>query len=242
MKVQQTMNKKLKPKEVQNLFGSIAPTYDCVNHVITLGRISSWRQYMVQWSEAQEGQQVLDCATGTGDMAIEFKKVVGPQGYVVGSDFCPEMLQQAPKKAQNLGEKIHFEWGDVTCLKYEDNQFDISSMAYGIRNVEDSRKALSEMARVVKPHGHVMILETGKQRCAFLKIPIDLYFKYLVSPIGGWISGNRKAYSYLHQSSSEFPCREAFVEIMMSTGLFQQVEYKSLMGGASFIYKGKVIP
>lgn len=227
--------------DIQHLFGSIVPTYDRVNAIITLGMAQAWRKKLVKWSGAGEGNRILDCATGTGDLAIHFKRAVGSRGHVVGSDFCKEMLQYAWEKTKSLNHEVTFEWGDSTHLKYEDNSFDISSIAYGIRNVSDPQKALSEMARVVKPHGYVMVLETGDTWSPLLQAPMNLYFRYFVPFIGGWISGDRKAYQYLTKSSCEFPCRDEFVNLMMSVGLFKEVHYKSLIGGASFIYKATVI-
>lgn len=235
------MNQGTDATQIQNLFGSIAPTYDKVNHIMTLGMAQSWRKKLVEWSGAQEGDHVLDCATGTGDLAIHFKKAVGLSGRVIGLDFCAEMLKQAPKKSERLQYEILFDQGDVTNLSYEENSFHIAGMAYGIRNVNDAKKALSEMARVVKPNGYIMILETGKLRSPFLRIPIDFYFNHFIPRIGGWISGHREAYNYLNQSSHEFPCREEFVNFMMSTHLFRWVHYKPILGGASFMYKAEVI-
>ena len=174
-------------QKIQQLFGSIAGTYDKVNNMMTFGMVQSWRLKLVEWSGAKKGDHILDCTTGTGDLAIHFKKAVGPHGRVVGSDFCKEMLEYASQKAELLGHEIVFEWGDATNLKYKDNSFHISSMAYGIRNVNNPKKALSEMARVVKPHGYVMILETGRPRSPLLKAHIDFYFNYLVPYIGGWV-------------------------------------------------------
>ena len=114
-------------------------------------------------------------------------------------------------------------------IPYANNFFNISSIAYGIRNVADPHKALCEMARVVQSGGYVMVLETGGQRSPLLQAPIDLYFKYFVPYVGGWFSGNSKAYSYLNQSSQSFPSRESFVDMMMGTGKFKSVQYKSLM-------------
>lgn len=228
------------PEFVNQLFGNIAPTYDLANDVITFGLARGWRNQLVRWSDVQSGQKILDCATGTGDLAIAFKRVVGKNGQVIGTDFCPGMLEFAPQKASKLGQNVQFEQADVMQLPYDDQQFDVASIAYGIRNVSDPAKALSEMARVCRPGGKVMILETGKTRHPVLAKIIHLYFNHIVPFLGGMISGNRSAYEYLNQSSSSFPCREDFVSLMNSTGAFKKVEYKSLMGGASFIYKGTV--
>ena len=228
------------PEFVKDIFSSIAGTYDKANDVITMGMARDWRKKLVSWSGAKAGQKVLDCATGTGDLAIDFKRAVGAAGSVLGTDFCKEMLDFAPAKAQAEDLEIKFEVADAMNLQYESNTFDVTSISYGIRNVQDPKVALKEMARVTRPGGHVMILETGVTRVPLLKSAIGLYFRRIVPRLGGWVSGKRQAYEYLNRSSLAFPSGEAFCEMMRSTEAFDIVEYKSIMGGASFIYKGRV--
>ena len=228
------------PEYIKNLFGEISGTYDKANDVITMGIARGWRKALVNWSQASEGKRVLDCATGTGDLAIEFKKAVGETGSVVGSDFCQGMLDKAPAKAAAANAEVTFELGDAMDLDYPDEEFDITSIAYGIRNVADARVALKEMARVTEDGGYVMILETGETETPLLKNFVNLYFKYLVPRLGGLVSGNRSAYEYLQNSSSQFPSGEDFMTLMKSTGAFSDVQYKKLMGGASYIYRGTV--
>lgn len=229
-----------KKEEIQNLFSGIAPGYDLANDLITFGLARSWRKKLVRWSGVLPGDKVLDCATGTGDLALEFKRAVGRNGEVTGTDFCQEMLDPAPKKASSLGLDVKFEWADVTDLRYPNDLYDVTSIAYGIRNVEDPVKALQEMARVTRPGGVVMILETGKSQIPMMQAGFDLYFKKVVPVLGGMVTGKKSAYKYLNQSSKNFPCREEFLELMDKAGCFSHTEYLSLMGGASFIYKGTV--
>ncbi len=227
--------------EIQSLFNGIAGGYDLANDLITFGMARSWRKKLVKWSDVKIGDRVLDCASGTGDLAFEFKRAVGPEGQVVGTDFSQGMLDQAPEKSKQLKLEVHFEWADVTQLKYEDHSFDVTSIAYGIRNVQDPLKALKEMARVTKSGGTVMILETGSSQWRLMQWGFDFYFKHIV-PLLGWLAtGNSSAYRYLNRSSKKFPCREDFLLIMGQAGCFSKSEYKSLMGGASFIYKGRVL-
>lgn len=228
------------PKEIKNLFGSISGTYDLANDVITFGMAHGWRKKLVQWSEVKPGNDVLDCASGTADLALEFKKVVGNNGRVVSSDFCPEMLEIGKKKAAKLKSDIEFQVGDAMQLSFADNEFDVTSIAYGIRNVKDPQKAISEMARVTKPNGVVIILETGEISNPILGPAIQVYFKHVVPRLGGLVSGNREAYEYLNKSSSAFPCKKEFIDMMAKTKKFKKLEYKTLMGGASYIYRGIV--
>ena len=228
------------PEKIHSLFSSIAGGYDKANDWMTFGLAHSWRKTLVRESGAKSGDYILDCATGTGDLAIEFKKAVGVSGRVIGSDFCAEMLALAPAKAKALKLEIIFEQADAMNLPYQDSTFDVVSIAYGIRNVGDPTKALREMARVCKPGGHVMILETGDTHLPIFSTAMKFYFKNVVPRIGGWITGRPQAYDYLNKSSLSFPSREKFVQLMNSTGSFKEVSFRSLMGGASFIYKAKV--
>lgn len=222
---------------IKNIFSSISTTYDKANDVITLGMARQWRKDLVSWSNVREGHWILDCATGTGDLAIEFKKAVGETGHVIGTDFCKEMLDVAPLKTKKLKLNVQFELADVMALNFPDNKFDVTSIAYGIRNVSDIKKAVAEMARVTKPGGKVMILETGEVANPVLQKAIRFYFKNIVPRLGGWVSGKRDAYEYLQASSGRFPSGEEFCKILNSGGQFKSIEFKSLMGGASFIYK-----
>lgn len=223
------------PEKVQNLFGSIAKTYDTANDAMTFGMARLWRKKLVKISKAKRGDTILDCATGTGDLAIDFKKVV-KGGKVIGSDFSPEMLSYAGPKAKKQNLDILFEIADATNLKYPPQKFDITSIAYGIRNVGSLDKAFSEMARVTKPGGKVMILETGTQKNPVVRALISLYFTKIVPIIGGIISKEKWAYDYLNDTSRNFPGGDNFVELLKKTELFSEVKCKTLMLGASYIY------
>ena len=229
-----------RPDDIQSIFKSVAHGYDRANDAMTFGMARGWRRRLVKWSGVKPGQSVLDCATGTGDLALEFKRKVGTSGRVVGTDFCASMLEKAPPKADRLSLDVEFQLADVMDLPFEDNQFDVASIAYGIRNVSDPVKALTEMARVVKSGGCVMVLETGDAPNRGLKYLMDLYVRQVVPRIGGWITGQRAAYEYLNRSSREFPSRHRFVELLMATGAFTRCEYRTCMGGASFIYRAIV--
>jgi demethylmenaquinone methyltransferase/2-methoxy-6-polyprenyl-1,4-benzoquinol methylase len=226
--------------EIRSLFASVAHGYDKANDAMTFGMARLGRRRLVQWSGARPGDQVLDCATGTGDLALEFKRAVGRDGRVVGTDFCESMLEKAPPKAERAGLPVRFQLADVTALPFLEAQFDAASIAYGIRNVADPLKALSEMARVVKPGGYVLVLETGDTPDSGLKSLMGFYIRQVVPRIGGWITGQRGAYEYLNRSSRGFPSRRRFIEMMEATGQFSACEYKVLFGGASFIYRGTV--
>ena len=222
---------------IKNLFSSISQTYDKANDVITLGIARGWRKELVRYSGAPENAKVLDCATGTGDLALDFKRILGPSAEVIGSDFCAEMIALAPLKAKAQNLNVKFELGDAMALNYPSGYFDVTSIAYGIRNVSDVRLAVREMARVTKSQGKVMILETGEVRNPLLKSAIQLYFKRIVPQLGGWVSGQKEAYEYLQSSSARFPSGPAFCDLLKSTQSFYRVDFKPLLGGASYIYR-----
>lgn len=228
----------VEPEKIRQMFAQVASRYDHANSVLSMGIHHSWRKKLVQIANAKPGQAVLDCATGTGDLAIAFKKTVGPTGSVIGTDFCPEMLEPAPQKAINEGLEIKFEQADVTNLQYTDGQFDIVSISFGIRNVASPLKALQEMARVTKPGGAVMILEFGQARAPLFSQVYNLYSSKILPILGGWVTGQKDAYKYLQTSSAAFPCGERFVDLMKQTGCFSNIEYHSLTGGVAYIYKG----
>jgi len=229
-----------KPEEIKNLFAAVATGYDRANDAMTLGLAHVWRRNLISWSGAKPGEHVLDCATGTGDLAILFKKVVGAKGRVLGTDFCAEMLELAPAKARKAGVEVEFEIADATKLPFAEKTFDVVSISYGIRNVNDPALALREMARVLKPGGRVLVLETGDSPDNALKGFFDFYFQQVIPRVGGWVTGKRFAYDYLNRSSRGFPSREKFLDLMRFTDAFKSVEYKVLFGGASFLYRGIV--
>ncbi len=226
-------------EKVKSMFADIADDYDRINSVLSFGVHHAWRKKAVLESGAHEGDHVLDCATGTGDLAIKFKQTVGDSGYVLGTDFCAPMIEPAPAKAKEQGLKIDFEVADAMNLPYEDNTFDIASIAFGIRNVDDPVVALKEMARVVKPGGRVVVLEFGQPK-GLMKFPYDLYSQHIMPAIGGWLSGNREAYTYLPRTSAEFPAGDNFLALMTQSEAFKEQRAVKLTAGIAYVYVGVV--
>lgn len=226
-------------EQVRTMFADIAPNYDRTNTVLSFGIHHRWRKATVKAAGAQRGMAVLDCATGTGDLALSFKKAVGASGRVVGTDFCAEMLDFAPAKAQNAHMDIRFELADVMNLPYTDNSFDIASISFGIRNVDDPVRGLSEMGRVVRPGGRVVVLEFGQPNGLF-SVPYTLYSKYIMPALGSLLTGNRAAYEYLPRTAARFPSGNEFIELMKQTGRFSACSYQSLTFGVAFLYTGIV--
>jgi demethylmenaquinone methyltransferase/2-methoxy-6-polyprenyl-1,4-benzoquinol methylase len=226
-------------EQVKNMFADIADDYDRINSILSFGVHSAWRKKTVIESGAKPGDRVLDCATGTGDLAIEFKKKVGHEGSVLGTDFCKEMIEHAPDKADKKNLVVDFEVADAMDLPYDDDTFDIASIAFGIRNVDDPLVCLQEMARVVKPGGRVVVLEFG-QPGGIVKFPYQFYSKHVMPAIGGFISGNREAYTYLPETSAEFPAGDAFLEMMNEADVFESKKSVPLTRGIAYIYVGTV--
>jgi demethylmenaquinone methyltransferase/2-methoxy-6-polyprenyl-1,4-benzoquinol methylase len=228
------------PEKIRSMFAKVAGRYDRANTVLSMGVHHLWRKKLVQLSGAVRGQNILDCATGTGDLALEFKKAVGPEGRVIGTDFCAEMMIPAPAKARSANLDIEFKQADVMALPFADGEFDISSISFGIRNVADPKKALMELSRVVKPGGMVMILEFGQVDVPGFAQIYNFYSSTVLPWVGGLVTGQREAYQYLQTSSAHFPCRQEFLDLMNSTGKFESTSCHSLTGGIAYIYKGLV--
>jgi demethylmenaquinone methyltransferase / 2-methoxy-6-polyprenyl-1,4-benzoquinol methylase len=226
--------------KVKSMFSKVADGYDLANNILSLGIHHLWRKKVVKLAQAKQNDHVLDCATGTGDLAMEFKKIVGEQGVVIGTDFCQEMLDHAPAKAMQHNLSIRFEVADVTQLPYQDKSFDIASISFGIRNVQDPTLGLKEMARVVKSGGTVVVLEFGQMRLPLVSTLYKFYSEKVLPRIGGMVTGQTKAYEYLQASSAKFPDREQFLAMMNATGSFAKTTYSTLSGGIAYIYIGKV--
>jgi demethylmenaquinone methyltransferase/2-methoxy-6-polyprenyl-1,4-benzoquinol methylase len=225
--------------EVQRMFASIAPRYDATNQVLSLGVHRRWRRAAVRLSGAAPGQRALDCATGTGDLAIALKRAVGPAGEVVGTDFCAEMLERAPAKARRAGLDVRFEVADAMALPYPRASFDVATIAFGIRNVDDPVRCLREMARVVKPGGRVAVLEFGQPRGPFGAL-FRAYSRHVMPAIGGLITGNRSAYEYLPRTAAAFPAGDRFLAMMDDAAAFAQRAAHPLTFGTALVYVGVV--
>ncbi len=228
------------PEIIRSMFAKVAAKYDRANSVLSMGIHHLWRKKLVELSGAKTADKILDCASGTGDLAIAFKKVVGTTGEVTGTDFCGDMLEIASAKAKKIYLNIKFELADVTALQYPDGQFDLVSISFGIRNVSDPVKALQEMARVCKADGRVMVLEFGQMQTPLIKNLYTLYSEKILPKIGGLITGQKEAYDYLQQSSAAFPCRAGFLDLMKKANCFSEMSFTPVSFGIAYIYTGVV--
>jgi demethylmenaquinone methyltransferase/2-methoxy-6-polyprenyl-1,4-benzoquinol methylase len=225
-------------EQVRVMFSDISENYDIGNDVLSFGVHRLWKRRMVRRAAAPRGGRVLDLATGTGDIALLFSDAVGAGGSVTGVDFSPEMIELARHRPKNRRDNISFEVGDAMNLRFADNSFDVGSISFGIRNVDDPVKALSEMRRVVRPGGRVVVLEFGQPGGLFGSI-YRVYSNTLLPIIGGIVCGNREAYDYLNRTAAQFPCGEQFAALMRRAG-FQNPKWEPLFGGIAFLYIGEV--
>ena len=226
-------------EDVRVMFSKISKDYDKMNDVLSFNMHNGWKKRLVELSKVKTGDNVLDCASGTGDLAILFKQVVGEKGDVIATDFCNDMLKYAEPKAEKLNLKIKSELADVMNLQFEDNAFDVSSISYGIRNVDDTVVALKEMARVIKPGGKIAVLETG-QPSKLLRPIYYLVTRWGMPLMGRILAKEKSAYKYLAETASKYPYGKEFIGIMESTGKFEDCKAYPQFFGASYIYIAKV--
>ncbi len=224
-----------KKSQVEDMFDNIAPKYDLLNHVLSMKIDVLWRKKLVKWMNKDQPKEVLDVATGTGDLAIAIEK--GTSANVVGLDLSQQMLNVGVIKIKklNLDRKISMQKGDAENLPFDDDRFDAVSVAFGVRNFENLTKGLAELRRVVKENKSVYILEFSKVE-GFLGPFYMFYFKNILPAIGKLVSKDNRAYTYLPDSVNAFPFGEKMKQILLDTG-FKKVEYKKLSLGIATIYK-----
>jgi demethylmenaquinone methyltransferase/2-methoxy-6-polyprenyl-1,4-benzoquinol methylase len=199
------------------MFDRIAPRYDLLNRLMSLGLDGAWRRRLVRALGLRAGARVLDVATGTGDVAVTIAKLA-PGALITGLDPSARMLRIAREKLAAAG--AHFEGvaGSAEALPFADGAFDACSMAFGIRNVADRPRALAELARVTRPGGSIGILELGEPRSGLLAPLARLHIHQVVPRLGAWLSGARE-YRYLEQSIAAFPAPDEFVALLERAGL-----------------------
>lgn len=222
-------------EDVKKMFAEISGKYDFMNFLLSFGLHQLWRKKTVRKSGAGEGNYVLDCASGTGDLAIEFKNSVKERGKVIALDFCEEMIELSVPKFKKKNLSIETTIGDVMNLKFNNDYFDIASIAFGLRNLDDPVTGINEMARVVKPGGKIAILETGQPK-NFLKIFYKIYSRFIIPLAGKIFAKNKNAYIYLPETASKFPYGEKLAGMLDNTGQFSKIEIYPQTFGVVFIY------
>ncbi|OHC01581.1 MAG: ubiquinone biosynthesis methyltransferase UbiE [Planctomycetes bacterium RIFCSPLOWO2_12_FULL_40_19] len=232
---------KKKAENIRNMFGSIVRVYDFLNALLSLNFDKSWRKFAAKVSGVKTDTKVLDVCTGTGDLAISYSKLLNGNGLVVGSDYCHDMLRYGlPKiKKRHLENKIKLIEADTLQLPFRDNSFEISTVAFGIRNVADLEAGIKEMRRVVGPDGRVVILEFSQPTNFLFRRIYLFYFTRILPMIGRLVSKSRiDAYTYLPQSVLAFPDKLSLKKKMEECGL-EDVRFFTRTLGIVTIHIGK---
>ena len=226
-----------KKEQIAAMFNSISGKYDFLNHFLSLGIDILWRKRAVRLLKKHQPKLILDIATGTGDFAIEALSL-NPE-KIIGIDISEGMLSVGREKLikKNLTDKIELISGDSEFLPFKDNFFDAVIVSFGVRNFENLEKGLSDMLRVLKPGGKVVILEFSKPKSFPFKQIYQFYFQWILPKIGKLISKNHAAYTYLPDSVEAFPDGDDFLNILNKIG-FQKNQCTPLTLGISSIYSG----
>lgn len=228
-----------KKSQVSAMFNRIAPYYDLLNRVLSLGIDRNWRKKAISLLESSHPKQILDVATGTADVALETARRLSPDS-IIGVDISADMLAIGRQKItkQGLDEVIRLEEADSENLPFADNTFDAVTVAFGVRNFEHLELGLAEMQRVLKPGGQVVILEFSKPVAFPFKQLFHFYFRNILPFIGKITSKDPKAYRYLYESVQAFPDGDAFLEVLQKTG-YNNNRCIPLTLGICSIYSGQ---
>jgi demethylmenaquinone methyltransferase/2-methoxy-6-polyprenyl-1,4-benzoquinol methylase len=222
--------------EVRGMFDRIAGVYDVMNSAMTAGLHHQWRERAVERAEVGAGSDALDVCCGTGDLALELRRRIGPDGRVVGCDFSEPMLELARRKSGEQGLPVEFGWADALDLPYGDSSFDAVTIGFGARNLADLERGISEMTRLLRPGGRLMILEITRPTRGPLATFYALWFDRVV-PVIGTLAGDSDAYSYLPSSVRSFPEPPELAAMMDAAGL-ARIRWLLLAGGIIAIHSG----
>ena len=228
-------NEGKKREQVEAMFDNIANEYDRFNYLASFNIDRIWRKRAISSLKPFAPRNVLDIATGTGDLALLIEKTLKPES-IIGCDISEGMMQVAREKCRRRGiTNIRFEKEDCTALSYPDNSFDALTSSFGVRNFQELEKALGEMHRVLRPGGHLVILELSSPTRFPMKQLFPVYAKYVMPTLGRLFSKDAKAYRYLPESIAAFPQGEVMQGILEKVG-FSKVEFRRYTGGICTFY------
>jgi len=220
------------------MFDAIAPRYDLLNRILSGGIDQSWRRRAIRRVTSERPGSVLDIATGTADLAI----MAAEQGIssVIGVDIAEEMLEIGREKVirKGLSEVVDLRMGDAEELPFSDHQFDAAMVAFGVRNFENLERGLSQIHRVLRPEGQIVVLEFSRPRRFPIRQLYGFYGRYVLPQVGRLISGDALAYTYLNNSIQDFPDGDRFLNELQKVG-FREVKAVHLTFGVASIYTGK---
>lgn len=217
------------------MFDEVSPRYDIINDVLSAYQSRLWRVATVKAVAPRKGMRVLDLAAGTGTSSAAF----AAQGaHVTAADFSRGMLAEGEKRHAG-NELIEFVWADATDLPFEDNSFDAASISFGLRNVNDPKKALREMLRVTKPGGRLVICEFSQPPLALVRGPYSWYSKHVLPRLASLVGGPGEAYAYLTESIEKWPLQAELAAWMSEAG-FENVGYRNLTAGIVALHRGFV--
>jgi len=224
---------------VRGVFDSVATRYDIMNDLMSGGMHRLWKRYTIQHANARPGHVILDLAGGTGDLAREFARIVGPRGHVVLADINAAMLEHGRRRLVDAGVAGNVELAqvDAETLPFADNTFDRVTIAFGLRNVTHKEKALAEMNRVLKPGGKVLILEFSQPSRA-IKPAYDLYSFKVLPLLGKLVAQDPESYQYLAESIRMHPAQEELARLMEQAGL-EKVQWFNLTAGVCALHVGR---
>ena len=218
------------------MFGQIARRYDWINTVLSGGVHHHWKRVLVRQAQVQPGENILDCATGTGDLALSFARYYPKAGRIIGTDFCAPMLEIARQRASEAGSKVIFEEADVQRLPYPTESFEVATISFGIRNVQDPACGIAELWRILRPGGRLLVLEFGQPRLRIWNAIYRFYSQKILPILGGWLSGCADAYVYLEKSSTAFPCDQRFLKLVQDAAPFRSSRVVRFFGGVTYLY------
>jgi demethylmenaquinone methyltransferase/2-methoxy-6-polyprenyl-1,4-benzoquinol methylase len=227
---------KSKEERVHDVFEKISDNYDTMNSVISFQLHKRWRKDVMKKMAVKKGSKILDVCCGTGDWTIALAEVTTTKGHVTGIDFSRNMLNVAEQKINNYPQ-IELIEGNAMSLPFEDGSFDYVTIGFGLRNVPDYRKVLSEMHRVLKPGGMIVCLETSQPEMPVYRQLFKFYFSYIMPLFGKLFAKSYEEYSWLQESANGFPGMKELARMFEETN-FVNVNYKSYSGGAAAAHFG----